>query len=71
MTDPLEPCGHEYSSTYIVFDRNSKEEHQRLTVQDQMITTAMGGVLPDQPDSAAFRRVLDLACGRAMPMPKI
>lgn len=63
MTDPLESRGHEYSSTYIVFDRNSKEEHQRLTVQDQMITTAMGGVLPYLPDPLRFKRVLDVGCG--------
>lgn len=28
-----------------------------------MITTAMGGVLPEQPDPASFHHVLDVGCG--------
>jgi len=32
-------------------------------MQDEMVTTAMGGVLPEQPDPVVFRRVLDVACG--------
>src|SRR5713101_6116958 len=28
-----------------------------------MLTTGMGGVLPEQPDPAIFRRVLDVGCG--------
>lgn len=63
MTNPLEPGRDEYSSTYAVFDRNNKEEHLRLTIQDQMITTAMGGVMPEQSDPGSFHRVLDIACG--------
>jgi ubiquinone/menaquinone biosynthesis C-methylase UbiE len=63
MTNPLDAHRHEYSSTYVVFDRNNATEHQRLTVQDQLITTAMGGVLPEQPDPRALRRVLDVGCG--------
>lgn len=53
----------EYSSTYFVFDRNSKEELRRLTIQDQMITTEMGGVLPEQLNPADFHRMLDIGCG--------
>lgn len=60
MTNPPEPRSNEYSSTYVVFDRNHTAEHQRLTIQDQMITAAMGGVLPEQPDPSTFRRVLDV-----------
>jgi len=63
MTNPREAHSHEYSSTYVVFDRKNTAEHQRLIIQDQMITAAMGGVLPEQPDPSALRRVLDVGCG--------
>lgn len=53
----------ELASTYVVQDRNSKEELNRLIIQDQMFTTAMGGILPEQEDPARFRRVLDIGCG--------
>ncbi|MBO0793274.1 MAG: methyltransferase domain-containing protein, partial [Ktedonobacteraceae bacterium] len=32
-------------------------------IQDQMITSGMGGVLPEQPNPTVFQRVLDVACG--------
>jgi ubiquinone/menaquinone biosynthesis C-methylase UbiE len=50
-------------STYFVQDKRNKTELTRLAIQDQMLTTAMGGVLPEQPDPTVFRRVLDVACG--------
>jgi ubiquinone/menaquinone biosynthesis C-methylase UbiE len=50
-------------STYFVQDTRNKKELNRLTIQDQMMTTAMGGVLAEQPDPTIFRRVLDVACG--------
>ena len=53
----------EQPSTYFVQDRNNQEELARLQVQDQMITRAIGGVLPEQPDPASFQRVLDIGCG--------
>jgi ubiquinone/menaquinone biosynthesis C-methylase UbiE len=53
----------ELSSTYVVQDRSSKEELDRLIIQDHMITTVMGGVLPEQQDPSKFRRVLDIGCG--------
>jgi ubiquinone/menaquinone biosynthesis C-methylase UbiE len=53
----------EHPSTYFVQDHRNEEELTRLTLQDQMITAGMGGVLPEQPDPAAFRRVLDVGCG--------
>ena len=53
----------ELPSTYVVFDRQSKEELQRLVLQDQMITNAMGGVLPEQDDPKSFHRILDIGCG--------
>ncbi len=49
--------------TYVVQDSKKKEELQRVSLQSRMITTAMGGVLAEQPDPGAFHRVLDVACG--------
>ncbi|GAC1368002.1 MAG: hypothetical protein NVS2B12_28200 [Ktedonobacteraceae bacterium] len=51
------------NSTYFVQERSNQEELARLQIQDQMLTRGMGGVLPEQPEPAAFRRVLDVACG--------
>ena len=53
----------EQPSTYFVQDRSNEEELMRLRRQDEMLTTSMGGVLPEQPDPASFRRVLDVGCG--------
>ncbi len=50
-------------STYFVEDRSSEGELSRLQLQDHMLTTGMGGVLPEQPDPAIFERVLDIGCG--------
>ena len=50
-------------NTYFVQDRRNKDELTRLTIQDRMVTAAMGGVLPEQPDPTQFRRVLDIGCG--------
>jgi ubiquinone/menaquinone biosynthesis C-methylase UbiE len=46
----------------VVQDRQSQQELRRLTIQDHLITASMGGVLPEQPDAANFRRVLDVGC---------
>jgi ubiquinone/menaquinone biosynthesis C-methylase UbiE len=53
----------EQPSTYFVQDRSNKEEMTRLTLQDQMLTASMGGVLPEQPDPSQFQRILDSGCG--------
>ena len=63
MTNALNPHGKEQPSTYFVQDRSNKEEMTRLKLQDQLITTAMGGVLPEQTDTTRFRRILDIGCG--------
>jgi cyclopropane fatty-acyl-phospholipid synthase-like methyltransferase len=63
MPNPLGPHRSEYSGTYFVNDKQNQEELQRLTIQDRMITTAMGGVLSEQTDPSTFRRVLDIGCG--------
>ncbi len=39
------------------------QELHRLQLQSQMVTNAIGGVLPEQPDTAHFKRVLDIGCG--------
>ena len=53
----------DYPGTYFVADRSNADELRRLQVQDELMTASMGGVLPEQPDPAAFRRVLDVGCG--------
>jgi ubiquinone/menaquinone biosynthesis C-methylase UbiE len=53
----------EHPSTYFVQDRENLEEMTRLELQDKMLTTAMGGVLPEFRDHSFLRRVLDVGCG--------
>lgn len=60
-TNPTDPR-RQYPSTYFA-DRSNQDEMTRLAVQDQMITTGMSGVLPEQPDPTIFQRVLDVGCG--------
>src|SRR5260370_38359689 len=60
-TNPTDPR-RQYPSTYFV-DRSNQDEMTRLIVQDRLITTAMGGVLPEQPDPTNFPRMLDVRCG--------
>ena len=63
MPKPHDPSRQEKPSTYFVQDRQNEREMQRLLIQDRMITTAFGGVWPEQTDPARFRRVLDIGCG--------
>jgi ubiquinone/menaquinone biosynthesis C-methylase UbiE len=63
MSAPQESARNELASTYFVEDRQNKEELTRLTIQDKMLTKAMGGVLAEQSDPTVFRHVLDVACG--------
>src|SRR5215472_14472607 len=62
MSTPTNPRP-EHPSTYFVQDRSNEEELSRLQTQDQMVTTSMGGVLPEQVDPTIFERVLDVGCG--------
>ena len=62
MSNPTEPP-REHPSTYIVQDRSNLDEMTRLEVQDRMITTGMGGTLPELADHSHLRRVLDVGCG--------
>jgi ubiquinone/menaquinone biosynthesis C-methylase UbiE len=63
MPDPQYELPRENPSAYIVQDRDNQEEMTRLEIQDKMITTGMGGVLPELPDPTVLRRVLDVGCG--------
>jgi len=63
MSMPSHPSGQNYNGTYFVQDRQSEEELIRLANQDRVVTAAMGGVLAEQANPHAFRRVLDVACG--------
>lgn len=58
-----DPSRRELPSTYFVQDRSNEDEFARLQVLDRMLTTGMGGVLPEQPDPTRFKRVLDVGCG--------
>jgi ubiquinone/menaquinone biosynthesis C-methylase UbiE len=62
MSYPPEPP-REHPSTYFVQDRSNQDEMTRLEIQDKMLTTGMGGVLPELPDPTVLRRVLDVGCG--------
>jgi ubiquinone/menaquinone biosynthesis C-methylase UbiE len=53
----------EQPHTYFVENRSNEEELRRLLVHDKMFTSCMGGVLPEQADPGAFRRILDVGCG--------
>jgi ubiquinone/menaquinone biosynthesis C-methylase UbiE len=57
------PRNNELASTYFVQDRHNKQELTRLTIQDQMITASMGGVLPEQTTPTTFHSVLDVGSG--------
>lgn len=63
MSNPTGSQRREHPSTYIVQDRSNEDELKRLAAQDKMITSSMGGVLPEQPDPTIFHRVLDIGCG--------
>ncbi len=57
------PQKNENANTYFVQDKQLKEELVRLTLQDHLLTTSMGGVLPEQTDPSIFQRVLDIGSG--------
>ncbi len=62
MPPPLGPRKNENRrGTYAAQD--SEKELARLTIQDRLMTTAMGGVLSEQADPSVFHRVLDVGCG--------
>ncbi|HEX7736549.1 MAG TPA: methyltransferase domain-containing protein, partial [Ktedonobacteraceae bacterium] len=63
MSNFADPSKKEHPSTYFVQDRQNEHELARLTVQDRMITSLMGGVLPEQDNTSRFRRILDVGSG--------
>lgn len=48
--------------TYFVQDLNNEAEMARLMIQDQLVTTEMGGPLAEL-DPQALHRILDIGCG--------
>jgi ubiquinone/menaquinone biosynthesis C-methylase UbiE len=62
MPSPYDSRSNDNPSTYFVQDRKNKKELTRLMMQDQKLTAAMGGILPEQPDPTVFHRVLDVGC---------
>jgi len=63
MPTPFDPRINDNPSTYLVQNRKNQKELARLIAQDRMLTAAMGGTLPEQPDPSLFSRVLDVGCG--------
>jgi len=63
MPEHIDPRGQDNPSQYIIEDRSSNPEMIRLMIQDQTITTGMGGPLSEQPDPASLHRLLDIGCG--------
>jgi ubiquinone/menaquinone biosynthesis C-methylase UbiE len=55
--------GREYADTYMAQDSSDEEEIIHLESQDKLLTTGMGGVLPELADHAHLRGVLDVGCG--------
>jgi ubiquinone/menaquinone biosynthesis C-methylase UbiE len=62
MTTPQHSSA-EQAGTYMVQNRSNQGEMKRLVVQDRMLTTGMGGVLPEQNDLSSIQSVLDVGCG--------
>lgn len=51
------------NSTYFGALRLDEAELYRLQIQHQLLTTGMGGLLPEQGDLTRFSRMLDVGCG--------
>jgi len=62
MPTPRDRSKKEQPSTYVVQGSN-REELQRLTIQDALMTTLMGGPLAEQEGAATMREVLDIGSG--------
>jgi ubiquinone/menaquinone biosynthesis C-methylase UbiE len=52
----------EPSTTYFVQGKQNKNELARLILQDELITSSMKGIMPEQLDPGVFRDVLDVGC---------
>lgn len=62
MANPTGPEG-EHPSTYLVQDRSSQDEFERVRIQGELVTASMGGPLPEQPRPETIHSVLDVGCG--------
>jgi SAM-dependent methyltransferase len=62
MANPTGPQG-EHPSTYLVQDRSSQDEFERVRIQGELVTASMGGPLPEQPRPETIHSVLDVGCG--------
>jgi ubiquinone/menaquinone biosynthesis C-methylase UbiE len=65
MSSPTDQPGanSRQDNTYAVQDLGNLDERTRVRLQDQMVTAAMGGVLPEQPDPTKLQTILDVGCG--------
>jgi ubiquinone/menaquinone biosynthesis C-methylase UbiE len=63
MPEHIDPRSQDNPSQYAVEDRSNDAEMIRLMIQDNLLTTGMGGPLAEQPDPASLHRVLDIGCG--------
>ncbi len=63
MTDRMDSSADTRSYEGYALDAENAAEMARLMVQEQVITRAMGGVLPEQTDLSAIHQVLDIGCG--------
>jgi len=61
--EPPNTSKSEHPTTYFMADRANEQELLRLIAQDQILTAGIGGVLPEFPDTTAFRCILDVGCG--------
>lgn len=52
----------EHPSAYPIQDFSNQTEMTRLEIQDQLVTSMMGGVLPELADPGTLQRVLDVGC---------
>jgi ubiquinone/menaquinone biosynthesis C-methylase UbiE len=53
----------EHDSAYFVQDRDNTDDISRLSMQEKILNSAMGGVLPELDSPAGLHRVLDVGCG--------
>jgi ubiquinone/menaquinone biosynthesis C-methylase UbiE len=58
----VETKGPGFQNTYMVQEWKDGKEVERLAIQDHLVTSAMGGVLPEQ-ENPTLGSVLDIACG--------
>ena len=63
MSKSFDSPKRENPSAYVIQDKQKEIDVRRLIIENQMINTGLGGVLPEHPDPTVFHRILDVACG--------